>query len=103
MVKYSLGKIKKVLLYKSKQKMTLPRSYCQDKSVNLPMVSFDLDCVKVKKDMGFTVHTSGLQNYGKISLRKHKENPVVQIKQRMTLPRSCCQDKFVNLLMLSYD
>ena len=83
--------------------MTLPRSYCQDKSVNLPMVSFDFDCVKVKKDMGFTVHTSGLQNYGKISLRKHKENPVVQIKRRMTLPRSCCQDKFVNLLMLSYD
>ena len=52
--------------------MTLPRSYCQDKSVNLPMVSFDFDCVKVKKDMGFTVHTSGLQNYGKISLRKRK-------------------------------
>ena len=54
--------------------MTLPRSYCQDKSVNLPMVSFDFDCVKVKKDMGFTVHTSGLQNYGKISLRKQRKS-----------------------------
>ena len=35
--------------------MTLPRSYCQDKSVNLPMVSFDFDCVKVKKDMGLSI------------------------------------------------
>ena len=37
------------------------------------------ECVKVKKDLGFTyIWTSN----GKIFLRKDKENPVVQIKTK---------------------